>query len=159
MSPFLTGLVLVLIWLVISGGYTVPNLLLGAVAAALSLGLIRQRRSRGDRGGIRLLPTLSLTLLFIRELALSAWTVAKLVVTPKMALEPGIFAYSLTVESDFEIALLANLITLTPGTLSVDVTQDRKKLYIHALDCRDVEATRRSIADGFERKIMEAFAR
>ncbi|MET0172908.1 MAG: Na+/H+ antiporter subunit E, partial [Agrobacterium vaccinii] len=51
----------------------------------------------------------------------------------------------------------ANLITLTPGTLSVDVSPDRATLYVHALDCSDVEATKRSIAEGFERKIMEAF--
>lgn len=159
MSLFFTGPVFVLIWLAISGSYTVPNLLFGAVVAALSLGLIRHQIKRGDRAGIRPLATLSLALLFIKELALSAWTVAKLVVKPRMELKPGIFAYSLTVERDFEIALLANLITLTPGTLSVDVGEDRKTLYIHALDCRDVEATKRSIADGFERKIMEAFAR
>jgi multicomponent Na+:H+ antiporter subunit E len=53
--------------------------------------------------------------------------------------------------------LLANMITLTPGTLSVDVSEDRKTLYVHAVDCSDPEGTVRSIADGFERKIMEAF--
>ena len=67
-------------------------------------------------------------------------------------------AYPLTVKSDWEISLLANLITLTPGTLSVDVSEDRSTLYVHAIDCSDVEAARRDIAEGFEKKIMEAFA-
>ncbi|NKF32215.1 Na+/H+ antiporter subunit E, partial [Pseudomonas sp. BGM005] len=49
------------------------------------------------------------------------------------------------------------LITLTPGTLSVDVSTDRRTLYVHALDCSDPETARRGIANGFERKIMEAF--
>jgi multicomponent Na+:H+ antiporter subunit E len=74
-----------------------------------------------------------------------------------MELKPGIFAYPLTVDRDFEITLLANLITLTPGTLSVDVSADRKTLFVHAIDCSEPEATRRDIATGFERKIMEAF--
>ncbi len=61
------------------------------------------------------------------------------------------------VDRDFEITLLANLITLTPGTLSVDVSEDRQVLYVHAIDCSDPDETRRDIAEGFERKIMEAF--
>ena len=69
----------------------------------------------------------------------------------------GIFAFPLTVDRDFEITLLANLITLTPGTLSVDVSEDRRFLYVHALDCSDPAGTKRDIANGFEKKIMEAF--
>ena len=49
-----------------------------------------------------------------------------------MRLKPGIFAYPLKVDRDFEITLLANLITLTPGTLSVDVSADRRTLFVHA---------------------------
>ncbi|MGV1907958.1 Na+/H+ antiporter subunit E [Agrobacterium cavarae] len=159
MNLFLTGALFVIIWLAISGSYTLPNLLLGTVIAALSLGLVRHQMIRSDGRRVHLIPLLGLIVLFIKELALSAWTVAKLVVQPRMELKPGIFAYPLAVQSDFEIALLANLITLTPGTLSVDVSGDRNVLYVHALDCSNVEATRRSIADGFERKIMEAFTR
>ena len=74
-----------------------------------------------------------------------------------MDLRPGIFAYPLKVGSDFEITLLANLITLTPGTLSVDVSDDRRTLFVHAIDCSDVDKAIRDIRDGFERKIEEAF--
>jgi multicomponent Na+:H+ antiporter subunit E len=100
---------------------------------------------------------LSLLVLFFRELAMSAWKVAVVALDPRMDLKPGILAFPLTVDRDFEITLLANLITLTPGTLSVDVSEDRKFLYVHALDSSDIEATKRDIADGFERKILEAF--
>ena len=62
-------------------------------------------------------------------------------------------------ESDFEITLLANLITLTPGTLSVDVSEDRRMLFVHAIDCSDVESAIRDIKEGFENKIIRAFAR
>ena len=80
-----------------------------------------------------------------------------MVLSPNMNLKPGIFAYRLKVDRDFEITLLANLITLTPGTLSVDVSEDRQYLYIHAIDCSDPDATRKDISDGFERRILEAF--
>ena len=100
---------------------------------------------------------LSLAGIFVRELLLSGWRVAKLVMSPRMDLKPGIFAYPLSVDRDFEITLLANMITLTPGTLSVDVSEDRRTLYVHALDCSDVEASIAEIRNGFERKIEEAF--
>ncbi|WP_430440513.1 Na+/H+ antiporter subunit E [Shinella sp.] len=156
MRPAFTVALLALLWLAVSGSFTLPNLLLGLVAGALSLALIRDH-IQPDGRRIRPLKLLSLVLLFIKELALSAWKVAVLVASPKMALKPGIFAFPLTVDRDFEITLLANLITLTPGTLSVDVSADRKVLYVHALDCSDPVGTRRDIADGFEKKILEAF--
>ncbi len=156
MRPAFTVALFALAWLAVSGSFTIPNLLLGVVAGALSLALIRDH-IRPDGRRIRPLKVLSLLLLFIKELALSAWKVAVLVASPKMALKPGIFAFPLTVDRDFEITLLANLITLTPGTLSVDVSADRKVLYVHALDCSDPVGARRDIAGGFEKKILEAF--
>ena len=64
-------------------------------------------------------------------------------------------AIPLDAETDAEITLLANLITLTPGTLSLDVSDDRRVLYIHAMYVDDVEELRRSIKDGFEKRVME----
>ena len=57
--------------------------------------------------------------------------------------------------TDAQITLLANMITLTPGTLSVDVSADRKTLYVHAIDIESKEALIGDIAAGFERKILE----
>lgn len=99
---------------------------------------------------------LRLIALFIKELVLSALQVAWLVVQPKLRLRPGFIAFPLTVTSDVQITLLANLITLTPGTLSVDVSEDRKTLFIHAIDVPDREALIGRIAAGFETRILRA---
>lgn len=99
---------------------------------------------------------LRLIALFIKELVLSALQVAWLVVQPKLRLRPGFIAFPLTVTSDVQITLLANLITLTPGTLSVDVSEDRKTLFIHAIDVSDREALIGRIAAGFETRILRA---
>ncbi|MBP1843828.1 multicomponent Na+:H+ antiporter subunit E [Rhizobium petrolearium] len=156
MIIFILSLVLAIIWAAITGSATLHNLIFGFVLSTLSLWVVREQMSA--RGYWRRLGRiLSLLLLFFKELALSAWKVAVLVVSPRMDLKPGIFAFPLTVDRDFEITLLANLITLTPGTLSVDVSEDRKILFVHAIDCSDTDATVRDIAGGFERKIMEAF--
>lgn len=144
------------VWLAITGSASLHNLFLGLVVSLLSLSLIREQAvTKGYP--VRPLRVALLAGLFFAELAKSAFRVALLVVRPRMEIKPGIFAYPLNVKGDFEIALLANLITLTPGTLSVDVSEDRTTLYVHALDCSDVEGAKRDIAEGFERRIREAF--
>lgn len=94
--------------------------------------------------------------LFIKEIVLSGLQVAWLVVQPNLKLQPGFVAYPLTATSDAQIALLSNLITLTPGTLSVDVSDDRKILFIHALNVSEREALIGHIAAGFETQVLRA---
>ncbi|MDR6815324.1 multicomponent Na+:H+ antiporter subunit E [Neorhizobium sp. 2083] len=156
MITYILSLVFAVVWVAVTGSATLHNLIFGFALSTLALWIVRgEMNARGywRRFG----RILSLLALFFKELALSAWKVAVLVVSPRMDLKPGIFAFPLTVTRDFEITLLANLITLTPGTLSVDVSADRRTLFVHAIDCSDVEATKRDIAEGFERKIIEAF--
>lgn len=156
MNLFLLNVLLAFAWAAITGSFELINLVFGFLLGALSIYIIREQV--GSTGYFsRSVRIVSLALLFIYELILSAFKVAVLVCKPNMNLKPGILAYPLKVASDQEITLLANLITLTPGTLSVDVSADRKYLYIHALDCSDPDSTREDIANGFERKIMEAF--
>ena len=157
MTGLLFALLLAIAWAAVSGSASPHNLLLGFVLSAMALAVVRGSFPRKSEFRIRPVAALSLALLFFKELALSAWTVAVTVLKPRMDIKPGIFAFPLTVDRDFEITLLANLITLTPGTLSVDVGDDGRTLYVHALDCSNPQAARKAIADGFERKIMEAF--
>lgn len=156
MNLYVANLMMALAWGAVSGSFSPINLLFGFALGAIALSVIREQV--GSMGYFsRARRVLALMLLFIYELILSAVKVARLVLTPNMNLKPGIFAYPLKVDRDAEIALLANLITLTPGTLSVDVSEDRRTLYVHALDCSDPDQTREDIAMGFERKILEAF--
>ena len=99
-----------------------------------------------------------LKLFFLKELWKSAIAVVKVVLRRKIDIAPAIIAFPLQLERPLEIALLANLITLTPGTLTVDVSVDRRTLYIHCLDGADPAAIIADIRNGFEAKIREAFA-
>lgn len=156
MTAFTMNVLFAIVWVAVSGSATFLNFLFGFLVSAMAIGLVREQ-AQGVSYLRRIGLILSLVLLFFKELALSAWKVAVMVTRPKLEARPGIFAFPLTVDRDFEITLLANLITLTPGTLSVDVSEDRRTLYVHAVDCSDIEGARRDIRDGFERKIMEAF--
>ncbi|MCB5202766.1 Na+/H+ antiporter subunit E [Neorhizobium sp. T786] len=156
MTTYILNVILAVVWVAITGSATLLNFVFGFFLSAAALWVVRGEMATPGYWG-RLRRVLSLLALFFKELSLSAYRVAVMVFSPRLDLKPGIFAYPLTVDRDFEITLLANLITLTPGTLSVDVSPDRKTLYVHTLDCSDADATRRDIADGFERKILEAF--
>jgi multicomponent Na+:H+ antiporter subunit E len=93
---------------------------------------------------------------FVVELVLSALKVAWLVVQPAPRLRPAIIAYPLTLSTDAQIMLFANMITLTPGTLSVDVSDDRRTLYIHTIDLESRERLIGQLAAGFETTVLRA---
>lgn len=157
MKLFLVNVLLALAWVAVSGTLSALNFGFGFVLGAAALTLIREQvGSVGYFAKIRQIVRLFLQ--FVFELMMSAFRVAFLVFKPNMNLKPGIFIYDLNVQSDAEITLLANMITLTPGTLTVDVSADKTKLYIHALDCDNPQETCEAIRHGFERQIAEAFS-
>jgi len=100
---------------------------------------------------------LSLIGFLLGQMILGALQVAWLVVQPKLKLRPAVVAYPLTVTTDAQITLLANMITLTPGTLSLDVSDDRRTLFIHALDLEDEQKFIGAIAAGFETRVLGVF--
>jgi multicomponent Na+:H+ antiporter subunit E len=101
------------------------------------------------------LAVIQLLLLFLKELVLSNISVLKHVLKPRLDIKPGIFALETELTKDWEITTLANLITLTPGTLVVDVSLDSKTLYIHAMDIPEKHEAIDSIKNSFEKAIME----
>lgn len=90
---------------------------------------------------------------FLWELVLANLRMARDVVRPLRDLRPAIVAIPLDVKTDASITLFSNLLTLTPGTMSLDVSSDRKVLYIHAMNVRDVGKLRAGVKAGLERKV------
>ena len=96
-------------------------------------------------------------LFFLWELFIANLRVAFDVLTPPYQMRPAIIAVRLDVETDAEITLLTNLISLTPGTLALDISADRTVLYVHTMyiDEDDIDGARQRIKDGFERRVLE----
>lgn len=151
-------LVLAIGWAAATGSFSLLNLLFGGVVGMLCLYLVRDHVG-GAVFGPRAKRIIVLAFTFLKELVVSASRVAVLVCRPDLnkRIQPAIIAFPLTAKGDGEITLLANMITLTPGTLSVDVSEDRRFLYIHAMDVKDKDAMIAEIRDGFERQVVEAF--
>ena len=153
----LINILLALAWVALTGQFTPMNLAVGFILGYAALWLLY--RSAGPTlyfQKARLV--LSFIPFFMWELIKANFRVAYEVVTPHHTMHPGVVAVPLDATSDAEITLLANLITLTPGTLSLDVSTDRRVLYVHVMFVTDEESFRRQIKEGFERRVMEIFA-
>ena len=77
------------------------------------------------------------------------------VATPRFQMTPGILAIPLDVTRDSEILLLSILINLTPGSVALDVSDDRKVMYVHVMYISSADAARAEIKSGFERRVLE----
>ncbi|MDA0700358.1 MAG: Na+/H+ antiporter subunit E [bacterium] len=149
-------LALALLWAMSTGSLNLPNLLFGFFVAGGVLHFAGP--ALGDaRYAVRVAKVVSLGLFFLRELLVSSVRVAIDVLRPELTMTPAVIAVPLDLHSDAQVTLLANLISLTPGTLSIDVATDRSCLYVHAMYGHDPEAVRRQIKHDFERRILGVF--
>lgn len=105
---------------------------------------------------MKLLLWISYLIFFLKELFFSSIMVAKAVLFPKNRVKPAFVALPLDLKSDLGITILANTITLTPGTFSVDVSEDKKTLYIHTiyLDAQHVDKFKKDMKENFEKKVI-----
>lgn len=151
-NRFLSNILLTFIWVAITGDFQFANYVFGFVLSFIILFVI----TRGDAKYFKIIPKLiAFIFFFLFELIKANLQVAFDVVTKKFYMTPGIVKVPLEAETNLEISLLANLITLTPGTLSLDVSEDRKVLYVHAMYITDKEAFIKDIKNGFERRLLE----
>lgn len=148
--------VLFLLWVLLSGSLAQEELTVGlAVAFVAAIATSRIEIFNG----IKLVPAAPVALLrylvnFIFVLIKANLDMARRVLTPSLPLNPEVVEVQTELQSNLGRLLLANSITLTPGTLTVDVNDNR--LLVHWVDCRpgtDLEQATRAIAAGFERHI------
>jgi multicomponent Na+:H+ antiporter subunit E len=154
MKAFLWNILLALAWLALTGQFDPGNFIAGFLVGLLVLHLARRFVGTPDYiEEVRCV--LSLAIFFIWELILANLRIAWDVVTPRHHMRPGVIAVPLDARTDAEITMLANMVSLTPGTLTLDVSADRKVLYIHAMYVDDPQDIIRGVKDGFERRILE----
>ena len=153
---------MIIIWVFLTGELTLGNV---GFASLLSLFLLfvsgrgmNLRYFRPRQEGFNLFKY-SWTLIkfvgfFLWQLVQAGVTVFLSIFNPD-ALRPGVIAVPLDVKSNVEITLLANLITLTPGTLTLDVSTDKRVMYVHTIEFEDKASFIKGIKDGFEKRVIE----
>jgi multicomponent Na+:H+ antiporter subunit E len=150
MRVALWNLLLALIWLAMTGVFSSENFIFGIVLGFLALLISRRVQSP-----TRLIKTVELIGYFLYELVLANVRLAWDIATPSTRMRPGIIAIPLDVKTEMQILLLTSLISLTPGTLSLDISPDRSTLYVHVLYLSDPDTERQHIKQGFERRVLE----
>ncbi|WP_108259684.1 Na+/H+ antiporter subunit E [Mangrovicoccus ximenensis] len=155
MTGFGLNLLLAIAWVALTESVTLANLVIGFVLGYAVLWLVRPILGP-SRYPDRALAWIRLVLFFFYELVVSSVAVAVDILTPRHRAEPAIIDMPLDVRSDAGILLVTNLISLTPGTLSLDISEDRRTLRIHAMFARDPEALVRDLKQGMEAKVIAA---
>lgn len=155
MNMLLLNILLALAWMMLTGSFTPGNFLIGFGASYLLLRYCRPVVAPSSRYADKVQASVAFVLFFLWELTKSNFRVAYDLVTPQDLMKPGVVAIPLEARTDTEITLLANLITLTPGTLSLDLSTDRRVLYVHAMYIDNADSLRREIKEGFEQRVLE----
>jgi multisubunit Na+/H+ antiporter MnhE subunit len=144
--------VLAVMWLALQPGLDLADLVIGYLVGSIVVWLCRNFWT--ERVSVRRAGTmLRLLAEFLRELVVANLQVAWIIVQPTMPIRPAFIVLPLDLRDDLQITALANLITLTPGTLTVDVAPDRSALYVHCLAAPDPDAVRAQIKQQFERPL------
>jgi len=156
----LTSAVLAAGWLLLAG-FSAAHFVLALAVAAL-LPHVTQRfigeamgRARGWRGLGRSVP---FALLVTWDIVVANVAVARLILGPQDRLRPAYVEVPLVLEQPLAISLLASIITMTPGTVSADLSDDRRRLLVHVLDTSDPDALVAQIKSRYERPLAEIFA-
>lgn len=166
MTALLKNILLALLWAALTGEFTIANLILGFILGALLLWLGRSVTGRSayfikgeplPKMLFRPFGLVKFVVIFLWEVIMANITIVLTVISPKLDVKPAIIALPLDVDTEAEITLLANMITLTPGTLSLDVSDDRSVLYVHAVDVEDPAKVKQDIKQVFEKLVHEVF--
>lgn len=156
MAQFILNLFIALLWVLLKDEdyFKLTTFITGYLVGIFILYVMH--RFYGTRFYLRRLwCALSLIHLFITELLSSSLSVMRQIVTPNLKIKPGIFTYETRLQGDWEITVLALLLTLTPGSVVMEVSEDGNTFYIHAMDMEETkDQVIRSIGR-FERAIME----
>ncbi len=154
MKQLLINIMLTFIWVAVTGQFVWSNFVFGFLLSFFILWLITRDSATKKYFG-QVPKIIGFFFYFLFEMLKANFEVAYDVLTPKFFMKPGIVKYPLTASTDMEITILSNLISLTPGTLIMDLSDDRKVLYIHVMYMKNKDRFINHIKNGLERKLLE----
>ena len=147
------------LWCLLQNSFTPQNFVVGLVLGTIIGFLVRgtfptHASPRAVFSPRQWIHAINYTLHLMKEILVANLKVTRLVLTPVGNIRPGIVALPIDVEGDIRVTMLGNSITLTPGTITMLVSEDQDTLYIHTLDIEEPEETKREIKDSLEKYIV-----
>jgi multicomponent Na+:H+ antiporter subunit E len=150
------NILLAFAWAALQGEFSLLHLLTGYVVGYfVLLALVRGGVFGPSRYVSKAHLAIGLIGFFLWELVVANLRLALDVATPRFHMTPGIIAVPLDVTRDSEILLLSILINLTPGSVALDVSDDRKVMYVHVMYISSADASRAEIKSGFEQRVLK----
>ena len=153
-SQILLNIAMGMVWELLFPAWTLSAFLVGYAIGAIILTFV-YFRDRKNFYLYRIYKACILLLIFFKEILLSGINVFRYAFMPLSRLHPGVVKMDVDFENEMELVLISNMITLTPGTMALEISPDNKTIYIHALDCSDPEALIAHIRQTFESRIKE----
>jgi len=156
MNLFLLNILLAVLWMFMWGIFDIYSIIAGFVLGYLLLGIV-SRTMPGESYGIRGIHFLSFWAYFIRILIKANLQVAKEIITPGYQMTPRFIRYPIAGLTELQTTSLANAITLTPGTLTADISDDNRYLYIHCMYAKDTHLAIQELDELRDKMLKELF--
>ncbi|WP_444937739.1 Na+/H+ antiporter subunit E [Microbulbifer sp. JMSA002] len=157
MRVFLLNLILAISWSALTGNATLTNFCFGYFVGYLAL-RVSPKIPEGTKYFQRLPRLIRLGSFFLQELVLSSLRAVLEVFSPKLQSRPQVVRLPLEITDQTQIFILANLISLTPGTVVLEITPDNSGFLVHTMFVDDPDIFREEIHLGFEKRVREAFS-
>lgn len=155
-TQFVVNLIIAGVWMFLQQTLAWQNFVVGFIVGMLVMNFA-VRRLDTPFYMHRVLAFIKLAVVFFIEVVRSGVRVSYLILHPKLPISPGLVAVPLDVTSDEAITIFAGMITMAPGSFSGELSDDRKYLYVHALEAGDPHKAATFFKNVFERHIMEVF--
>jgi multicomponent K+:H+ antiporter subunit E len=147
---------LLIVWLLLNNTIAPGHLVLGALLGIL-IPLITSGMQDPQPRFHKPLTTIRYILMVIGDIIVANFEVALLVIGSSKNLNPAFIAIPLDIEHELPITILASTVSLTPGTVSTEISADKKWLYVHVLNLTDKDELIALIKHRYERPLMEIF--
>ncbi|WP_439135945.1 Na+/H+ antiporter subunit E [Pseudomaricurvus sp.] len=152
----LHSILLLIVWLLLNNTMAPGHLVLGTFLA-LGIPLLISGMQHPQPGFRKPLSTIRYVLMVMGDIVVANFEVALLILGSNKKLNPAFIAIPLNIDHELPITILASTVSLTPGTVSAEISEDQKWLYVHVLNLTNEDELIASIKHRYERPLKEIF--
>ncbi|AXF54648.1 Na+/H+ antiporter subunit E [Salicibibacter kimchii] len=150
----LLNIAIAIFWMALQNEYTSVNFVIGYLVGIVVVFFLRRSLPQTFYMQ-RVWAIIKLIFLFIKELVVANIDMIRVIVSPRLNVTPGIVALRTSLKTDWEVTVLSMCITLTPGTMTMDYSEDGRTLYIHCIHVENTQEVIDDVRNNFERAIRE----